>query len=101
MYRSENPSVVVASCIAQRWENVGTSGFTVPVSIAKNENGYFVAVELRAFLDPLIYGLKHPTYAVWAEVTDADSGSTTEYHWAMQLTHGRLDVAVEECQEKN
>ena len=101
-YKSENPSVVVASCIAKKWENAPTSGFTVPVSIARNDNGYFVGIQAHGLYEDILdwlIGLK--LYNVWVDVTDADLGSLTEYRRWMQLSHERLDKAVEECQEKN
>lgn len=99
MYKSSNPSQMVAQCIAERWERVGMAG-KVPVSIDKIENGYFVGVELHPMpFSPCILGLKHPFYAVWAEVKDDGPGSVTEYKWALQIVHEKLDKAVMECQQ--
>jgi hypothetical protein len=97
-FNSQHSSLVVATCIASRWEKVGMAG-TIPVLIERQDNGYFVAVFLGWLLIPS--GLKHPAYPVWAEVTDTVSGgSTTEYHWAMQIMHGKLDKSVLDCQEQ-
>jgi len=98
-YKSADPPQMVAQCIAQRWQKVGMAG-TVPVSIEKIDNGYFVGVELHPLLfSPCIMGLKHPFHAVWAEVKDDGPGSVTEYKWALQVVHGKLDKAVLDCQQ--
>ncbi len=99
IYKSAYPSQAVAQCIAQRWEKVGMAG-KVPVSIEKIDNGYFVGVELHPMLfTPCIMGLKHPFHAVWAEVKDNGPGSVTEYKWALQVVHGKIDKAVLDCQK--
>jgi hypothetical protein len=98
-YKSVNPSQMVAQCIAQRWEKVGMAG-TVPVSVEKIDNGYFVGVDLYPMpFSPCILGLKHPFHAVWAEVKDDGPGSATQYKWALQVVHGKLDKAVLDCQQ--
>ena len=100
-YSGTLPSQAVAQCIANEWRRCGATGYTVPVRIDRQSNGYFVGVELRYCLDPLIYGKKHPEYAVWAEVTDSNPGSATEYHRAMQISHNCIDNVVRKCQEQN
>jgi hypothetical protein len=98
-YISHRPAADVSECIAGGWRRAPRSGLEVPVSVTKSEEYYFVAVELTPpFLSPLITGLKHPFYAVWAEVRDVPSGSTTEYHRAYQIMHANIDRAVVECQ---
>jgi len=82
-----------------RWGNSGSSGARVPISVQKQDRDYFVAFALQGPLfSPIIFGRKHPTYPVWAEVKKSPSGSTTEYHRALQIWHRKLDRAVEECQ---
>ena len=98
-YRSGYPAEAVASCIAEKWENCGATGFKVPISMTRSDNGYFVAFEMDPFVNPMIFG-KHPGYSVWADVTDSGSGSATEYYRAMQISHGRIDKAVKECQQQ-
>jgi len=100
-FKSVHSSDVVASCIKNGWEHSAWSGLKVPVIIEKQNNGYFVGVALGSDFYTLPSGLKHPSYPVWAEVTDTDSGSVTEYHRAYQIFHGRLDKAVCGCQEPN
>jgi hypothetical protein len=98
-YSSSRPASVVSDCIAEGWRRLAMSGYELPVSRTKLEHQYFVGVELSNWYGPLPTGAKHPTYAVWAEVTEAPAGSTTEYRRAYQFTHERTDRVVKECQE--
>lgn len=99
-YKSELSALVVSECIADKWANAGASErYKVPIAVEKQEDGYFVAFSLqRLFFSPIIFGLKHPTYSVWAKVTETANGSTTEYHRAFQIWHARIDRAVQDCQ---
>ena len=99
-YKSERSPLSVAECIAGRWRQCGATGIAVPVSITKTDNTCFVAVELGYVFNPIPLGFEHPNHAVWAEVIESGSGSETKYHRALQITHGRIDRAVIECQEK-
>lgn len=100
-YNSRRSASDVAQCIAKRWENSGSSGYKVPVSVERQERGYFVAFALQGpFFSPIVFDRKHPTYSVWAEVNESPSGSATEYHRAFQFMHKKIDRAVHECQEE-
>lgn len=95
-YRSDLPSEVVAPCIARGWKTSGASGFTVPISTTKTDTGYLV--QFITFTPWPSSPLLVPVSPVWAKVTDAAPGSTTEYHREMQFTHARIDAAVTACQ---
>jgi hypothetical protein len=94
------PPAHVAACIANKWENCGMSGFKVPVTIERQTNGSFAEVVMATAWYGPPSGAKHPGYVVWAEVTDTDSGSITEYHRAYQIVHECFDRVVVECQGK-
>jgi hypothetical protein len=100
-YASVHSSDVVASCIMKEWEQCGASGVKVPVLMERQTNGCFVGIELQQPLYAIPTGSNHSSFPVWAEVTDTDSGSVTTYHRAYQLFHGRIDKAVQTCQEPN
>ena len=97
-YTSSRPRLEVAECIASGWRNAAPSGYGVPVSLTDFADYCFVGVELHANFSPLPTGTSHPTYAVWAEVRDTPSGTTTKYHRAYQVEHARIDRVVVECQ---
>jgi len=98
-HNSRRPPLEVADCITMGWTNSPSSGYKAPISIEGQEQGYFVAFDLgRPLFSPIIFGLKHPLYPVWAEVKESPSGSTTEYHRAFQIWHKKIDRAVEDCQ---
>jgi hypothetical protein len=63
----------------------------------KTNAGFFVGVA-TAGINALPSGAKHSSYSVWAEVTDTESGSATEYHKAYQFASGCIDKVVRECQ---
>jgi len=96
---SERAPLGVAECVAAGWRKSGITSLEVPVSLTKNDDVYFVGVELGYPFNPIPLGLEHPTYAVWAEVSATDSGSQTKYHRAMQIVHKRIDSVVQDCQE--
>lgn len=73
----------------------------VPVILEKQNNSYFVGIAIPTGWYGIPSGAKNSRYPVWAEVTDTDSGSVTEYHRAYQIFHGRIDKAVCECQDPN
>ena len=91
-FNSALPASVVASCIANEWERCGSPGFKVPVFTKELTSGYLVGVAMPS----MYFG---PSCPVWAEVTNATSGSVTKYHRELQLFHGRIDSAVKTCQE--
>jgi len=93
-FKSAQPASVVARCIANEWEHCGSPDFKVPVFIKQETNGYFVGVSM-----PSVYF--GPSCPVWAEVTNTASGSVTRYHRELQIFHGRLDRAVQKCQDAN
>lgn len=96
-YNSNRPASVVSKCIAEGWKKSPASGSMLPVSLTKSEQYYFVGVDLHSWFS-LPTGTKHPTYPVWAEVSESASGSVTEYHRTYQITHKRIDRVVQECQ---
>lgn len=98
-YESTRPASVVSKCIAEGWKKSPESGHMLPISLTKSEQYYFVGVELGGGWYSLPSGTKHPSYPVWAEVSESPSGSVTEYHRAYQITHKRIDRVVQECQE--
>jgi hypothetical protein len=98
-YTSNRPASDVSECIANGWRKSPHSGSEIPVSVTKSEEYYFVGVGLHSLQPNLaVTGTKHPQVAVWAEVSDSSSGSTTEYHRAYQIMHGVIDSVVVECQ---
>lgn len=99
-YTSNRSASDVSDCIAYGWRKSPHSGYSVPVSLTKFENYYFVGVELHpTFPSVVVSGAKHPFYAVWAEVSESPRGSITEYHRAYQITHDVIDRVVLECQK--
>ena len=70
---SVHPTHVVVSCIAQQWNDCGSSGFKVPVYVEREPNGYILGVGRYLFF-------VKKGYHVWAQVTDTGSGSATEYN---------------------
>ena len=98
-YTSQRPASEVANCIADGWRHAAHSGYPVPVSVTETPEYLFVGVELHpTFNSPVVTGLRHPFYAVWAEVGAASDGSHTRYHRAYQFTHHVIDTVVVECQ---
>jgi len=101
-YTSERSARDVSECIAKGWRISPRSGYELPVSLTKFEEYYFVGVELHpTFPSPIVTGAKHPFHAVWAEVSNVPSGSTTEYHRAYQVMHDVIDRVVVDCQGRN
>lgn len=98
-YNSSHSAIEVSECIAAGWRKSAFSGVEVPVSITRTEQCFFVGVGLHpTFPSLVITGTEHPFYAVWAEVRDADQGSSTKYHRAYQFSHGVIDRVVDDCQ---
>ncbi len=98
-YNSARSATEVSECIAGGWRKVPRSGAAVPVSLTKTEQYCFVGVELHpTFPSPVVTGIDHALYAVWAEVRDIPPGSSTKYHRAYQFTHGVIDGVVVDCQ---
>jgi len=101
---SGHPAAEVSECIAAGWRKAPRSGVEAPVSLTKTEQYYFVGVELHPtfgrYGSPVVTGVDHPSYAVWAEIRDVPPGSSTRYHRAYQFTHGTIDRVVVECQKK-
>ena len=89
----------VAACIAARWESCAASGFKLPVRKEKHATGYFVGAAVGSLYFGLPSGAKHSNYPVWAEVTETEQGSQTEYRKAFQFSSSCIDRAVRECQE--
>jgi len=87
----------VASCIGERWKKCGASGITVPVTMERIEDGYFVG-GATAGIWTFPSGSKHSAYSVWVEVTETESGSKTQYHKAYQFSSSCIDKAVQQCQ---
>jgi len=87
----------VASCIEERWKQCGAPGFTVPVIKERTSVGYFVG-GATAGMWAFPSGSKHSAYSVWAEITETDAGSRTEYHKSYQFSSSCIDKAVQECQ---
>jgi hypothetical protein len=96
--KASTSSEAVAACIAEQWRHCGASGFSVPVVKERTDAGFFVGIA-TAGINALPSGAKHAGYSVWAEITDTESGSATEYHKAYQFTSGCIDKVVRECQE--
>lgn len=99
-YTSSRPAAEVSACIAEGWRKSPRSGYELPVSLTRTEQHDFVGVELHpTFPSLVVTGSKHPFHPVWAEVSDAVSGSSTLYHRAYQFAHETIDRVVVECQE--
>jgi len=110
-YKSVHPSQVVAACIAKDWEQRvakqwGRHTNVVHVVTKEITNGCFVGIRFPGMNEGIILtwglaGLKHPLWSVWAEVTDAASGSKTLYHRALFNWPYHFDEGVRQCQETN
>lgn len=96
-YTSQKPAVEVSQCIANGWRDVSGSGVKMPVTLTKSRDYYFIdVVMVRDFPSNL------PLRSMWAKVRpsqpDDTSGSSTEYRQNLQVSHGRIDRVVKECQ---
>lgn len=89
----------VASCIATGWENCAASGFKLPVRKEKQATGYFAGAAVGSVYFGMPSGARHSDYPVWAEITETDQGSETEYRKAFQFSSACIDRVVYECQE--
>lgn len=89
----------VSACIAAGWSSSPRSGFKLPVSRTKTDGYYFIGVELHpTAFSPLVTGMDHALYAVWAEVSARPGGSATRYRRAYQFGHKVIDRVVVGCQ---
>jgi hypothetical protein len=101
-YTSTRPASEVSACTADGWRTAPSSGFPLPVSVTRTDEGDFVGVELHpTFPSPVVTGVEHPLYAVWAEIRDIPTGSETRYRRAYQFTHKLIDQVVRGCQGRD
>lgn len=85
---SSRPAKPVAICIADRWENLGIFGGTIPVNMRPTTNGYTVSWRNEAW--------GHT--GLLADINDVEAGSTTRYFKNAVLGEKSFDNAVVECQ---
>jgi hypothetical protein len=85
--KSIHPAKQVAACIANRWENSGVFGTTVPVTMRQAEEGYTVSS----------YNASWGKTDLLADVNDVAGGSITRYYKSIGATE-RFENAVKECQ---
>lgn len=97
-YSSNRYRLVVADCIAAGWKTVPRSGVELPVFRQETSGYSVIGAGPPVLFSMLPLSSRHPTFAVWAEVHEAATGSTTEYFRAYQFTHERLDRVVTDCQ---
>ena len=87
--KSTFPSKSVSMCIADRWENAGPFGGTIPVNMRPIDEGYSVSWRNE------IYG--HTGMLV--DVKDTLDGSLTRYFKNMVIGEGAFDQIVIDCQD--
>lgn len=88
-FQSKRPAKDVAICIAERWENSGSLGVTVPVRLRPTQTGHLVSVRNDAW--------GHT--ALMADVDDVGTGSQTRYYKRLVLGEGTFDKIVADCQK--
>ncbi|MBF0329435.1 MAG: hypothetical protein HQL10_09785 [Nitrospirae bacterium] len=84
---SSKPAQKVAACIANRWENLGVMGSTIPVNMKPTEDGYSVSW----------YNTTWEKTNIIADVKENKSGSVTRFYRAISMTE-RFEKAIKECQ---
>lgn len=85
---SFKPAKSVSVCIAERWENLGVLGTTVPVNVRPSESGYVLSWQNDV--------TKHT--ALLVDVNETETGSVTRYYKNLVLGEGQFDQAVKDCQ---
>ncbi len=87
-FTSTKSAQVVSMCIANRWENLGLFGASIPVNMRPIEHGFTIS-------------WRNPTLgqtALMVDVTDTEKGSESKYYKNIILAEGRFDAVVAECQ---
>ena len=96
-YRSPKSAAVVAECIATGWRKVARSGLELPVSWTWSGDHHRVDITLARDFPTYL-----PLRSCWAKIkpdSPGDAGgSSTEYRRNCQISHGRIDRVVEDCQ---
>lgn len=85
--RSSHPAKQVADCIANRWENSGWLGTTVPITMRQTQEGFTVS----------FYNAAWGKTDLLADVNDVEGGSITRYYAGSGATESAAK-AVRECQ---
>lgn len=85
---SNQPAKKVAICIADRWENSGIFGSSVPSNMRPTPEGYTLSCRDEFIGRTMLL----------VDVNDTSSGSITKYYKSAVLGAGSFDKAVQDCQ---
>lgn len=85
---SEKSAKIVSTCIANKWENLGLFGVTIPVNMRPTELGFTLSVRNE------VWGHTQ----LLADVIEEKLGSSTLYFKGAVIGTSSFDHAVEVCQ---